>query len=566
MKKKTLSLHRLIILLVSTVAALIILIQLVCIGILLNMFQEQKQIAVSSLVSQSAKTVEEALKTISSVQSYLTGSSDIQQFLYNETNNISSSMRLEISDDFIMLNNFFTDKISLILIDNSDNTHTFFNDISDAEKKKIENLYTKYKNGRLKSNEILFTLPTSTYYELYIASLNPITKLDTKNVESHNVGTSVVISRVNIYKLLHNMEYSDNAGITFTNSHDGSKLSFTQNIKSAKSAIVSKTRSLGETPWKITGSLIYENQTSVIFRIIIMILIELFIVILLIFLIQIRILNKYVTAPVRAVVNFLDNFLLHNTSERLDISSVQEFKTLSQHINTMLDKSENISREIVYTQQKLYESEICEKEAVFYALQNQINPHFLYNTLECISGIALSYKAVEVMEVMDSLSYIMRYSLNPSLETTVESEIKALEEYFKIMKIRFPQKFTYNFDFDDNIWDKNTMRMLFQPIVENSFKHGLVLSERSGAIEIKGYQKDDKLIFKILDNGMGIAPAQLAELKRNIEKCPTDSYSGNSVGIVNIHRRIRLRYGDDYGIKIESREGEFTLVTIILPS
>lgn len=566
MKKKTLSLHRLIILLVSTVAALIILIQLVCIGILLNMFQEQKQIAVSSLVSQSAKTVEEALKTISSVQSYLTGSSDIQQFLYNETNNISSSMRLEISDDFIMLNNFFTDKISLILIDNSDNTHTFFNDISDAEKKKIENLYTKYKNGRLKSNEILFTLPTSTYYELYIASLNPITKLDTKNVESHNVGTSVVISRVNIYKLLHNMEYSDNAGITFTNSHDGSKLSFTQNIKSAKSAIVSKTRSLGETPWKITGSLIYENQTSVIFRIIIMILIELFIVILLIFLIQIRILNKYVTAPVRAVVNFLDNFLLHNTSERLDISSVQEFKTLSQHINTMLDKSENISREIVYTQQKLYESEICEKEAVFYALQNQINPHFLYNTLECISGIALSYKAVEVMEVMDSLSYIMRYSLNPSLETTVESEIKALEEYFKIMKIRFPQKFTYNFDFDDNIWDKNTMRMLFQPIVENSFKHGLVLSERSGAIEIKGYQKDDKLIFKILDNGMGIAPAQLAELKRNIEKCPTDSYSGNSVGIVNIHRRIRLRYGDDYGIKIESREGEFTLVTIVLPS
>ena len=170
------------------------------------------------------------------------------------------------------------------------------------------------------------------------------------------------------------------------------------------------------------------------------------------------------------------------------------------------------------------------------------------------------------MEVMDSLSYIMRYSLNPSLETTVESEIKALEEYFKIMKIRFPQKFTYNFDFDDNIWDKNTMRMLFQPIVENSFKHGLVLSERSGAIEIKGYQKDDKLIFKILDNGVGIAPAQLAELKRNIEKCPTDSYSGNSVGIVNIHRRIRLRYGDDYGIKIESREGEFTLVTIILPS
>lgn len=566
MKKKTLSLNRLIILLVSAVAALIILIQLVCIGILLNMFNEQKQIAVSSLVSQSAKTIEEALKTISSVQSYLTSSSDIQQFLYNENNNISSSMRLEISDNFIMLNNFFTDKISLVLIDNLDNTHTFFNDISDAEKTKIDNLYTKYKNGRLKSNEVLFTLPTSTYYELYIASLNPITKFDTKNVDSYNVGTSVVISRVNIYKLLHNMEYSDNAGITFTNSHDGSKIDFTQNIKSAQSAIVSKTRSLGETPWKITGSLIYENQTSAIYRIIIMILIELFIVILLIFLIQIWILNKYVTAPVRAVVRFLDNFMLHNTSERLDIPSVLEFKTLSQHINTMLDKSENISREIVYTQQKLYESEICEKEAVFYALQNQINPHFLYNTLECISGIALSYNAVEVMEVMDSLSYIMRYSLNPSLETTVESEIKVLEEYFKIMKIRFPQKFTYNFDFDDNIWDKNTMRMLFQPIVENSFKHGLVLSERNGVIEIKGYQKEDNIIFEILDNGMGIAPAQLAELNRNIEKCPKDSYNGNSVGIVNIHRRIRLQYGNDYGIKIESREGEFTLVTITLPS
>ena len=477
MKKKSLSLSQLIVILVSAMIALTIIIQLICISVLFNMLNQQKQSAVESVVSQVGQLIDDTITTSSTLQDYVMHNAVIQDFLSESNSNIVSSLNLKISDDIMFLNKFFSDKITLAFIDNFGNLHTISNDINNAEQAQLKKIYSDYSKNHKKRETVLFTLPSDTYQILYVCSLQPVTAISTKNVASETVGVSIVLNRINIYKTLNNMQYRTNAGLLLTNTDTNAEISFMKEVNT-KGALTSPSRNIQGTSWDLSGTLIYENQDSFIYRIIIMIIIELIILIIIMFILQVTVLNKFISTPIKNFVKFLDNYIPHNEEERLSIASTKEFETLSNHINMMLDKSEDISRRIVYTQHCLYETELCEKEAIFYALQNQINPHFLYNTLECISGIAMSYNAYEVTEIIDSLSLIMRYALNNHEDITVGDEIHMLEKYLSILKFRFPEKFSVNLDFDDDIWDKKALRMLFQPIVENSIKHGFLSADK----------------------------------------------------------------------------------------
>lgn len=238
---------------------------------------------------------------------------------------------------------------------------------------------------------------------------------------------------------------------------------------------------------------------------------------------------------------------------------------LSKHINKMIDDTEKISRKIVYTQQKLYEAELSQQHATMFALQSQINPHFLYNTLECINGIAVSYHATEITHIIDSLSHMLRYAINGNAESYVEEEIHMLSEYLEILKIKFPNRFTVDYDFDDEIWDKKILRMMFQPIVENAFKHGFENTDTDGFLEICGHITDGNMVFEFYDNGTGIPPEKLAWLNREIAESGTNLYTNQSVGIANINHRIKINYGDDYGLRVESEYGKYTRVIVTLP-
>ena len=564
LKKKNLSLSQLIVILVSAVITLTIIIQLICISILFNMLNKQKQSAVESVVSQVGQLIDDTIATSSTLQDYVMHNAVIQDFLAESSSNIVSSLKLKISDDIMFLNRFFSDKITLAFIDNLENLHTLSNDINNAEQVQLKKIYSDYTKSYKTRETILFTLPSDTYQILYVCSLQPVTAISTKNVASETVGVSIVLNRINIYKTLNNMQYQSNAGLLLTNSDTNEEISFMEEVNK-KGALTSSRRNIQGTQWDLSGTLIYENQDSFIYRIIIMILIELIILIVIMFILQFTVLNKFINTPIKKFVKFLDNFILHNVHERLSISSTKEFETLSNHINMMLDKSEDVSRRIVYTQQRLYETELCEKEAVFYALQNQINPHFLYNTLECISGMAISHNAYEITEIINSLSHIMRYALNNHEDITVGDEIHMLEKYLSILKVRFPEKFSVNLDFDDDIWDKKALRMLFQPIVENSIKHGFLSADKKYMLEILGESDGENLIFTFRDNGNGIPPRRLEELKAEINNCSKSPYTNRCVGIVNIHRRIQLRFGNEYGLKIDSVYGEYTCITVTLP-
>lgn len=563
MKKPNFSLSKLILTTIAVITALIVIMQLACIGIFFTMLEEQKQMSVKSVVSQSARSIDENITTISNVLNYCGNNSNVHSFLEDENKGLHSSKYIDITDDLSIINLPADTKITLILVDKNGNFHSFRNTPNEEEQKKIHDFFnsrTPEPNTQLTT---MFTVDSNSYDELYICSMQPIYKVSNEYVGFEHLGTAIALSNVNIYKILSAMGYSDNTSIALQNTETEETLSFSKH--SFSDSKTSASQKIGGTSWILNGKMNFKNQTSAIYKIIIIVLIELLIVVFMIFAVQFTVLNRFITKPVAEFINFFDNFSLHNTKERLSVNSPSDFRVLSSHINRMIDNEEKISRKIFYTQQKLYEAELSRQNATMFALQSQINPHFLYNTLECINGIAVSYHATEITQIMDSLSHMLRYAINGNAESYVEEEIHMLSEYLEILKIKFPNRFTVDYDFDDEIWDKKILRMMFQPIVENAFKHGFNKTDHEGILKICGHIDGENMIFEFYDNGIGISPEKLKELNREIADSGENIYTNQSVGIANINHRIKINYGDPYGLRVESEYGKYTGIIVTLP-
>ncbi|MEK3914134.1 sensor histidine kinase [Paenibacillus sp. FSL H7-0331] len=189
---------------------------------------------------------------------------------------------------------------------------------------------------------------------------------------------------------------------------------------------------------------------------------------------------------------------------------------------------------------KLYESKIKEKEAELLALQSQINPHFLYNTLNSIYWMAEKIKAKNISKMVISLSKFFKLSLNNgSYITTVENEIEQIRNYLEIQNIRYDNKLIVSIEVEPSILKEKVIKLLIQPLVENAIYHGLELKEGEGHITIRGMKKEHVLVFEVIDDGIGF---------------DTEHISAKSKGyaLKNIEERIKLHYGESYGISVES--------------
>lgn len=254
----------------------------------------------------------------------------------------------------------------------------------------------------------------------------------------------------------------------------------------------------------------------------------------------------------------------HNTTfrERIDITTGSELDIIVDGINGMLDRLEKLTKRIVSNQQKLYEMELLNQKSSIMALQNQTNPHFLYNTLECIRSIALVYKCKEISTISVSLAKIFRYSVQGNSLVTFEEELAIVGEYMKIINIRFPDKIDIEYHVDSEMLKKNCYKMIMQPLVENSVRHGIEKIPGKGKLLINVFSLKGEIFISIKDNGCGIEKERLDSI---IARFDTDDDINEHIGLYNVNKRIRLHYGKPYGISIESEPGEGTTVTIRMP-
>ena len=227
----------------------------------------------------------------------------------------------------------------------------------------------------------------------------------------------------------------------------------------------------------------------------------------------------------------------------------------------------------------MYEARINEKELVtaqqemeFKMLASQINPHFLYNTLETIRMKAFKAGDKEVAKAIKLLGKSMRYVLENigTSFTMLSKELEHVEIYLTIQKLRFGEKFdsVFELDKDINLSQTYILPLLLQPIVENAIIHGLEEKESGGLIKITIYKKkegeNEDICIEIKDNGCGMTAQKLYELTRDIEV--KDNGRTKSIGLYNINQRLKLSYGQEYGVKISSQTGEGTMVQIVIPT
>lgn len=199
----------------------------------------------------------------------------------------------------------------------------------------------------------------------------------------------------------------------------------------------------------------------------------------------------------------------------------------------------------------LYETGMRQKEAQLQALQAQINPHFLYNTLDSIYLMTQMGRPKEAGDMTLALSEIFKLSLNHGREfTKVKEEVKHVTNYLYIQKMRYGERLDFIIDVADNMMEEKMLKLILQPIVENAIYHGLEPKLGQGTVKIKGRMADEQLIFEIEDDGVGM---EMDEWKKGY-------------GLTNVRQRIQLYYGDVYDIEVESRPGTGTRITVRLPA
>jgi two-component system sensor histidine kinase YesM len=198
------------------------------------------------------------------------------------------------------------------------------------------------------------------------------------------------------------------------------------------------------------------------------------------------------------------------------------------------------------------------------ALQSQINPHFLYNTLDSIKWIAKLNGIREIEVIVIQLGKLLKNSINNRNEmTTVRDSLEIIDSYLTIQKIRYSDRFTVHMDIDPGVLDCYVPRLIIQPIVENAIVHGIVKKIGEGRLDIKAGRAGTDLLIEVADDGAGIDAARLEQIRTELE---SDQRKVENIGIHNVNRRIKLCYGEKYGVSISSEAGRGTTVILTMPA
>lgn len=269
------------------------------------------------------------------------------------------------------------------------------------------------------------------------------------------------------------------------------------------------------------------------------------------------ILSHNLTRPLDDLMRTMKKIKGGDTSLRAVVQNRDEIGMLGQNLNEMLDRIEELGekeRRVTYLL----------GQAKYNALQAQINPHFLYNTLETMSSIAQIRDCPEVSRLSMSLSNIFRYSLNMKDHfSTVSKEIMHLKNYCYVMEVRVQDSIRYVYNIEDEILQKEIPRLSLQPLVENALNHGLRNKRGDKEVRITGKRENDRFLLCIADNGVGM---DAREFNRKLQEYDVQYVEqGNSIGLYNINVRLKMLYGKEYGLRIESVPGEGTKVYMAIP-
>jgi two-component system sensor histidine kinase YesM len=236
----------------------------------------------------------------------------------------------------------------------------------------------------------------------------------------------------------------------------------------------------------------------------------------------------------------------------------------------MLDRIEKSTKKEQETQRNLFEALLAQNRAEMLAYRSQINPHFLFNTLECMRSMAQYYNAPPLADLITSMSSMFRYSLNSGVTSLLEVEVNHLANYLNIMSARFSQRFLLKVLMEENTKYARCLSMILQPLAENAIIHAFTGYNKDVpcylCVQTKMDKENQQLVIRLTDNGRGMVPEEVEALNIMMRQ-PEDNLQAHkdSIGLPNIFKRLKLAYGNHCHLRIRSKLNYYTSITIIIP-
>ncbi len=316
-------------------------------------------------------------------------------------------------------------------------------------------------------------------------------------------------------------------------------------------------KTIGYTGWKVVG-VTPENAVSlntIKTRLFVIFIIALILCIL-------ALINSYIssriTNPIKELEKSVGVLEAGNLSAPVYIGGSYEIRHLGKSINDMAGQIRLLMQDIVNEHE-------AKRKQEFDTLQSQINPHFLYNTLDIIVWMIENEQKNEAVKVVTALARFFRISLSRGKSViTVKDELEHVRNYLMIQQMRFKNKFTYTIDAKDDVMGLASLKLMLQPLVENAIYHGMEYMDGDGEICIRAWKEDKELYMEVRDNGLGMTEDQVDALFNGTSH--VSSKRGSGIGVRNVNERIKLYFGTEYGLMIESEPDEGTTVRIHLPS
>ncbi len=345
-----------------------------------------------------------------------------------------------------------------------------------------------------------------------------------------------------------NLEQENN--LKATKYEDGSHV---ERFQGQKRLVTIKT--VGYTGWKIVGVSFMEENFQNNFQI------RMFVLFLFIFTILLLLVaNTFVSSKIADPIMELEKSVKELEQGHLDthiaIGGSYEIRHLGETIKYMAEQMRKLMQDIVTEQESKRKSE-------FDALQSQINPHFLYNTLDSIVWMVENERYQEAIVMVTSLAGFFRVGLSKGKNIiTLKDELNHAGSYITIQHMRFRDKFTFHINAEKEILSMATIKLIVQPLLENAVYHGMEFMDGDGEIEVNAYAKENSLYIDVTDNGMGIPEEEIDGLLKRDSK---HRGKGSGIGLKNVHERIQLYFGENYGLTILSEADVGTTVRIHLP-
>lgn len=316
-------------------------------------------------------------------------------------------------------------------------------------------------------------------------------------------------------------------------------------------------KSVGYTGWKLIG--VAPRQTVSLNSLKTQLLVV-FVAAFILFLMSL--VNSYIssriTTPIQKLELSVNEIEKGNLNAKVDAEGSYEIRHLGKSVQNMAKQIQVLMADIVSEHEKKRKQE-------FDTLQSQINPHFLYNTLDIIVWMIENEKPDQAVKAVTALARFFRISLSRGKSIiTVKDELEHVRNYLMIQHMRFKNRFSYTIEAEDEVLELASLKLMLQPLVENAIYHGMEFMDGDGEIFISAWKEGEDLYLKVSDNGLGMTEEQVARLFSDMPH--TGSSRGSGIGVKNVNERIRLYFGSEYGLSIESEPDEGTVVTIHLPA